>query len=150
MNVFVVDAVRTPRGRGNDKGALKVVKPVELLAQTLRALKVRTQFDESQVADAIFGCVTQTADQGTNIGKLALIAAGWSDATPGMTINRYCASGLSAVNYAALKAASDDGLAVGGGLEMMSRVPMGTDQGPLTHDFPFPSQLSLPRLGHHN
>jgi acetyl-CoA C-acetyltransferase len=147
MNVFVVDAVRTPRGRGNDKGSLKVVKPVELLAQTLRALKARTRFDESQVADAIFGCVTQTADQGTNIGKLALIAAGWSDATPGMTINRYCASGLSAVNYAALKAANDDGLAIGGGIEMMSRVPMGSDQGPLTHDFPFQKAAMLIPIG---
>lgn len=147
MNVYVVDAVRTPRGRGNDKGSLKVVKPVELLAQTLRALRTRTPFDDSQVADAIFGCVTQTADQGTNIGKLAMIAAGWSDAAPGMTINRYCASGLSAVNYAALKAASDDGLAVGGGVEMMSRVPMGSDQGPLTHDFAFQQAALLIPIG---
>ncbi len=147
MNVFIVDAVRTPRGRGNDKGALKAVKPLELLAQTLRALKSRSGIDESRVADAIFGCVTQTADQGTNIGKLALIAAGWDDATPGMTINRYCASGLSAVNYAALKAVSDDGLSLGGGLEMMSRVPMGSDQGPLTHDFPFQKTAMLIPIG---
>ncbi|MBM4218224.1 MAG: acetyl-CoA C-acyltransferase [Gammaproteobacteria bacterium] len=147
MNMYVVDAVRTPRGRGNDKGTLKVLKPVELLAQTLRALKARTEIDESRVSDAIIGCVTQTADQGTNIGKLALIAAGWSDATPAMTINRYCASGLSAVCYAALKAANDDSLAVGGGVEMMSRVPMSADQGPLTHDFAFQKSARLIPIG---
>lgn len=147
MKVYIVDAVRTPRGRGNDKGTLKVLKPVQLLAQTLKALKARTSLDESQLADAIVGCVTQTSDQGTNIAKLALIGAGWSDAAPAMTINRYCASGLSAVNYAALKAASDEGLALGGGLEMMSRVPMGSDQGPLTHDFAFQKSAMLIPIG---
>jgi acetyl-CoA C-acetyltransferase len=142
-----VDAVRTPRGRGNDKGSLKGVKPVDLMAQTLRALATRAPFDAARVADTIVGCVTQTADQGTNIGKLAAIAAGWSDAAPGMTLNRYCASGLSAVNYAALRAQHDDALAVGGGVEMMSRVPMGSDQGPLTHDLPFQQSALLIPIG---
>lgn len=147
MTVHVIDAVRTPRGRGNDKGSLKSVKPVDLLAQTLRAVSARTAFDPAHLADTIIGCVTQTADQGSNLGKLAAIAAGWSDQAPGMTVNRYCASGLSAVNYAALKAVHDDGLAVGGGVEMMSRVAVGSDKGPLTHDGAFQQTVLLIPIG---
>ena len=147
MSAYIVDAVRTPRGRGNDKGSLKSIKPVDLMAQVLRALGTRAGIDSKHVADTLIGCVTQTADQGTNIGKLAVLAAGWSDAVPAMSINRYCASGLSAVNYAALKAVADDGLAVGGGVEIMSRVPMGSDQGPLVHDFPFQQAQMLIPIG---
>ena len=147
MSVYVVDAVRTPRGRGNDKGSLKTIQPVQLMAQALRALAARTQLDSANVVDTLIGCVTQTGEQGANIGKLAAIAAGWSDATSGMSVNRYCASGLAAVNYAALKAASEQGLAVGGGVEMMSRVPLGSDQGPLTHDFVFQRSAALIPIG---
>ena len=146
-NAYIVDAVRTPRGRGNDKGSLRAVTPVDLMAQSLSALAARTRIDTARIADAIIGCVTQTGDQGTNIGKLALIAANWSDAAPGMTINRYCASGLTAVHYAAVRAASEDGLATGGGVEMMSRVPMGADKGPLTHDLPFQKAAMLVPIG---
>ena len=144
---FIIDAVRTPRGRGNDKGALRALKPVDLMAVPLRALVSRTGLDTSRVADAFIGCVTQTGEQGANIGKLSLIAAGWSDGVPAMTINRYCASGLSAVHLAALEALASDGLALGGGLEMMSRVPMAADQGPLTHDFEFQKQTTLVPIG---
>jgi len=144
---YIVDAVRTARGRGNDKGALRQVKPVDLLAQALQALVARTGLDTSQVADVLIGCVTQTAEQGTDIGKLAAIAAGWPDSVPAMTLNRYCASGLSAVNYAALRAQSEDGIAIGGGIESMSRVPMGSDQGPLTHDTAFQQANALVPIG---
>ena len=147
MNALIVDAVRTPRGRGNDKGSLKSVRPVDLMGQTLKALASRTGLDTSKVADILIGCVTQTADQGSNLGKLSVVAAGWNDAAPGMTVNRYCASGLSAVNYAALKAMQDDGVAVGGGVEMMSRVPVASDKGPLTHDFPFQQRELLIPIG---
>ena len=147
MNAYIVDAVRTPRGRGNDKGSLKTIRPIDLMGQTLRALATRTGLDSSKVADTLIGCVTQTADQGSNIGKLSVIAAGWSDRAPGMSVNRYCASGLSAVNYAALKAVQEDGIAVGGGVEMMSRVPVASDKGPLTHDFPFQQQAVLLPIG---
>ena len=147
MNAYVIDAVRTPRGRGNDKGSLKSIRPIDLMGQTLKALAARTGLDSSKVADTLIGCVTQTAEQGTNIGKLAVIAAGWSDRAPGMTVNRYCASGLSAVNYAALKALHEEGFAVGGGVEMMSRVPVASDKGPLTHDFPFQQQAVLIPIG---
>jgi acetyl-CoA C-acetyltransferase len=146
-NAYIVDAVRTPRGRGNDKGSLRAVTPVDLMAQSLSALAARTRIDTARIADAIIGCVTQTGDQGSNIGKLALIAANWSDAAPGMTINRYCASGLTAVHYAAVRAAGEDALATGGGVEMMSRVPMGADKGPLTHDLPFQKAAMLVPIG---
>jgi len=95
---LIIEALRTPRGRGNDKGALRSLKPVDLLARQLKALAQQTGIDTAQVSDAIIGCVTQTADQGANIAKLALVRAGWSDQVPGLSINRYCASGLSAVH----------------------------------------------------
>ena len=146
-HAYIAEALRTPRGRGNDKGSLKSVKPAALLAQVLRGMAQRTSLDTSQVNDAIFGCVTQTADQGASVGTLALPLAGWSDTVSAVTINRYCASGLSATNFAALQALHGDTLAVGGGIEMMSRVPMGSDQGPLTHDAALQVQAQLPPIG---
>jgi acetyl-CoA C-acetyltransferase len=118
-HAYIADAVRTPRGKGNDKGSLKSVKPAVLLAQTLRALAQRTGLDTGRVNDAIFGCVTQTADQGASVGTLALPLAGWSDSVSAVTINRYCASGLSATSFAAMQALHGDTLALGGGVEMM-------------------------------
>ena len=144
---YIVDAVRTPRGRGNDKGALKGVKPVDLLATAFRAIGERTGVKTAEVTDAVIGCVTQTAEQGANIGKLASLAAGWDDAVSGVTINRYCASGLSAVNFAAMQALTQDTLAVGGGVEMMSRVPMASDKGPLTHDFDYQKANHIVPIG---
>lgn len=144
---LIIEALRTPRGRGSDKGALRGIKPVDLLATQLQALAGQTGIDTARVSDAIIGCVTQTADQGANIAKLALVRAGWSDHVPGLSINRYCASGLSAVHMAAQQAMASDGLAVGGGVEMMSRVPMASDQGPLTHDFEFQQQTTLVPIG---
>lgn len=146
-HALIIDALRTPRGRGNDKGALRSLKPVDLLAQQLAALASQTGIDTAQVSDAFIGCVTQTAEQGANIAKLALVKAGWSDSVPGLSINRYCASGLSAVHLAAQEALASDGLAVGGGVEMMSRVPMASDKGPLTHDFEFQQQTTLVPIG---
>jgi acetyl-CoA C-acetyltransferase len=144
---WIVDAVRTPRGRGNDKGALHPLRPLELLAQTLRALERRQPFEAGALADLVIGCVTQTAEQGANVGKLAAIAAGWPDTVPAMTVNRYCASGLSAVGYAALRACADDGFAIGGGVEMMARVPMASDRGPLTHDVELQRVAALLPIG---
>ncbi len=146
-HAYIADAVRTPRGRGNDKGSLKTVKPAELLAQTLRALAQRTSLDTALVSDAIFGCVTQTGEQGASVGTMALPLAGWDDAVSAVTINRYCASGLSATNFAALQALHGDTLALGGGIEMMSRVPMSSDKGPLTHDRELQLQARLVPIG---
>jgi acetyl-CoA C-acetyltransferase len=144
---LIIEALRSPRGRGNDKGALRQIKPVDLLAQQLTALAKRTGLNTAQVSDTLIGCVTQTADQGANIAKLSLVRAGWHDSVPGLSINRYCASGLSAVHLAAQQAMDNDSLAVGGGVEMMSRVPMASDQGPLTHDFEFQQQTTLVPIG---
>jgi acetyl-CoA C-acetyltransferase len=144
---IIVEAVRTPRGKGNDKGSLKSVKPAELLSQALVALASRSAVDTAQINDAIFGCVSQTGEQGSSVGTLALPLAGWSDGVSAVTINRYCASGLSATNFAALQALNGDTLTVGGGIEMMSRVPMGSDQGPLTHDLALQVQASLVPIG---
>ena len=146
-HAYIADTVRTPRGRGNDKGSLKPVKPAELLAQALRALAERTALDTAQVSDAVFGCVSQTGEQGASVGTMALPLAGWNDAVGAVTINRYCASGLSATHFAALQALHGDTLAVGGGVEMMSRVPMGSDQGPLTHDRALQVQAQLVPIG---
>ena len=145
--VYIAQAVRTPRGKGNDKGSLRAIKPALLLAQALTSLSSRTALETRQVSDAVFGCVTQTGDQGASVGTLALPLAGWDDAVGAVTINRYCASGLSAVNFAALQASHGDTLAVGGGVEMMSRVPMGSDQGALTHDIELQTLAHLVPIG---
>ena len=144
--LVILDALRTPRGRGNAKGALAGVKPVDLLAAPLRALAERHPAAQA-ATEAVFGCVTQTGEQGGNIGKLALVAAGYPDVVPGLTINRYCASGISAIRLAALAAREADGLALAGGVESMSRVPMASDKGPLTHDFDFQRAAGLVPIG---
>lgn len=144
--IVIIDTLRTPRGRGHAKGALAGVKPVDLLAAVLRALAGRYPAAAGAV-EGIFGCVTQTGAQGANIGKLGLIAAGLPDSVPGLTVNRFCASGISAVRLAALAAAEADGLALAGGVESMSAVPMAADRGPLTHDAEFQSAAALVPIG---
>ena len=144
---LIIDAVRSPRGRGNDKGALRGLKPVQLLASQLKALSDQTRIDTALLEDLVVGCVSQTAEQGANLGKLAALQAGWSDAVAAVTLNRYCASGLSAVGWAAQQAQAHEGLAVAAGVEMMSRVPMASDQGPLTHDRELQSAHTLVPIG---
>lgn len=133
-DVVVIEALRTPRGAGRASGALHGVKPARLLAGLLAQTRDRLSLDVEQVADGIFGCVTQTGEQGGNIGKIASMLAGWSERMPAATINRYCTSGLSAVNFAAQQAATTGRLVVAGGVESMSRIPMSSDNSPLTHD----------------
>ena len=130
----VIEALRTPRGAAKETGALHSVTPMELLAGVLRDLAKRTGVDTNEVADGVFGCVTQTGEQGGNIGKSACLLADWSPHLSAVTINRYCASGLSAVNWAAQQARDASGLAVAGGVEMMSRVPMFGDKVPYYTD----------------
>lgn len=129
MDAYVVDAVRTPRGKGREGGALADVKPMELLAQTYRALNARTDVAEI-VEDIVVGCVTETGEQGANIGKIAALYAGWPPVSSGVTVNSFCASGLTACALAAQKVASgSEKVVVAGGVESMSRVPMFSDQG---------------------
>lgn len=132
---YIYDAIRTPRGRGKEDGALHNVKPVDLLATLLRALQERNHLDTRQIDDIVLGCVTPIGEQGGNIARTAALYAGWDLDTPGMQINRFCASGLETVNLAAMKVRSGwEELVVAGGVESMSRVAMGSDGGAMYED----------------
>lgn len=132
---YIIDAIRTPRGKGKKDGTLHEVKPISLLTTLLNELKERHNLDTSQVDDIVLGCVTPIGDQGADIAKTAAIAAGWDNDVAGVQINRFCASGLEAVNLAAQKVRSGwEDLVVAGGVESMSRVPMGSDGGPWALD----------------
>ena len=127
---YIYDCVRTPRGKGKKNGALYEVTPVDMLAQLLKSLEKRNNLDTSLVEDVIIGCVTPIGDQGGNIAKTAVLFADWASSVPGFQLNRFCASGLEAVNLAAMKVRSGwQDLVVAGGVESMSRVPMGYDGG---------------------
>ncbi|MBA4246019.1 MAG: acetyl-CoA acetyltransferase [Pseudomonas sp.] len=127
---YIFDAVRTPRGKGKKDGALYSVKPVQLVAGLLNALQARNDLDTSQVDDIVLGCVTPVGDQGADIAKTAAMVADWDVSVAGVQLNRFCASGLEAVNMGAMKVRSGfEDLVVVGGVESMSRVPMGSDGG---------------------
>ncbi|RON12338.1 acetyl-CoA C-acetyltransferase [Pseudomonas frederiksbergensis] len=127
---LIFDALRTPRGKGKANGTLHSVKPVNLVAGLLTALQQRTSLDTSQVDDVVLGCVTPIGDQGSDIAKTATQVADWDVSVAGMQLNRFCASGLEAVNLGAMKVRSGfEDLVVVGGVESMSRVPMGSDGG---------------------
>jgi acetyl-CoA C-acetyltransferase len=132
MNAFIIDAVRTARGRGKPgKGGLSSVHPQELLAQALAALAARQPgVLPKHAEDVIAGCVSQAGEQGANIARNAVLAAGWPIEVPATTINRFCSSGQQAVHFAAQAVASGSAeLVVAGGVESMARVPMGSDGG---------------------
>ncbi|AZF06807.1 acetyl-CoA C-acetyltransferase [Pseudomonas sp. R5-89-07] len=127
---LIFDAIRTPRGKGKADGALYSVKPVNLVAGLLTALAQRNDLDTRQVDDIVLGCVTPVGDQGADIAKTAALVADWDTSVAGVQINRFCASGLEAVNLGAMKVRSGfEDLVVVGGVESMSRVPMGSDGG---------------------
>jgi acetyl-CoA C-acetyltransferase len=127
---MVFDAIRTPRGRGKSSGSLHEVKPISLLTGVLKELQKRHALDTSQVDDVVMGCVTPVGEQGSCIAKTAALAAGWDFRASGVQLNRFCASGLEAVNMAAQKVRSGwEDMVVAGGVESMSRVPLGTDRG---------------------
>ena len=132
---FVFDAVRTPRGKGKKDGSLHEVKPVDLLAGTLNALRARHDFDTATVDDVVMGVVSPIGEQGSVIAKVAALKAGWDWQCAGVQLNRFCASGLEAVNMAAQKVRSGwEDLVVAGGVESMSRVPIGSDGGAWAQD----------------
>ena len=127
---FVYDAIRTPRGKGKKDGSLYEVKPVNLLAGLLTELQKRNGFDTAAVDDVVMGIVSPIGDQGSVLPKVAALKAGWDVRCAGLQINRFCASGLEAVNLAAQKVRSGwEDLVVAGGVESMSRVPIGSDGG---------------------
>ncbi len=132
---FVYDAIRTPRGKGKKDGSLHEVKPVNLLAGVLTELQRRNDFDTSQVDDVVMGVVSPVGEQGAVIAKVAALKAGWDFRCSGVQLNRFCASGLEAVNMAAQKVRSGwEDLVVAGGVESMSRVPIGSDGGAWAQD----------------
>src|SRR6476659_8885130 len=133
---FIYDAIRTPRGRGKATGSLHEVKPVSLVSGLLDALRERNpNLDPARIDDVVLGCVTPIGDQGADIAKTAALAAGLPDSVPGVQLNRFCGSGLEAVNQAAARVRSGwEVLVVAGGVESMSRVPMGSDGGPWAMD----------------
>jgi acetyl-CoA C-acetyltransferase len=134
-HAYIYDAVRTPRGKGKPDGKLHEVKPISLLTQQLKALQSRNKFDTQLVSDVVIGCVTPVGEQGMNIAKSAAMLADWNERVAGVTLNRFCASGLEAINLAAAKVASGfEDLVVAGGVESMSRVPMGLDGGAWAQD----------------
>lgn len=134
--IFVYDAIRTPRGRGRRDGALHGVKPITLVTELLHALQERNpDLDPSRIDDLILGCVSPLRDQGADIARTAAIAAGLPDTVAGLQLNRFCASGLEAVNTAAQKIASGwESMVIAGGVESMSRVPMASDGGAWAND----------------
>jgi len=132
---YVFDAIRTPRGKGKKDGSLHEVKPINLLSGLLSDLQKRHQFDTAMVDDVVMGVVSPVGEQGSVIAKVAALKAGWDFQCAGVQINRFCASGLEAVNMAAQKVRSGwEDLVVAGGVESMSRVPIGSDGGAWAQD----------------
>ncbi len=129
-DAYIYDAVRTPRGKGKKDGSLHEITGLSLATQVLEALRDRNDLDTSKVDDVILGCVTPVGELGADIARTAVLSAGWAQTVAGVQINRFCASGLEAVNMATAKVKSGEAdFAVGGGVEAMSRVPMGSDGG---------------------
>ena len=129
-SAYIFDAVRTPRGKGKSAGSLHTVKAVDLLGTALRGIQRRNELDTSHLDDVTVGCVTQVGEQGACIARTAVLEAGYDESVAAVTLNRFCGSGLEAVNGAAAKVASSFcDLVVAGGVESMSRVKMGSDGG---------------------
>ncbi|MEL6868561.1 MAG: acetyl-CoA C-acetyltransferase [Pseudomonadota bacterium] len=134
-DAYIFDAVRTPRGRGKASGSLHQITPIDLTRQMLAALRDRNELDTSYVDDVVLGCVSPVGEQGANIARAAVLVADYAQNVPGKQLNRFCASGLEAVNAAAAQVmAGQSDLAIGGGVECMSRVPMGSDSGAMAAD----------------
>ncbi len=134
-DALIIDAVRTPRGRGKRAkgdtpgGGLSEIHPQELMAQTLNRLAEKASFDPALVDDVVLGTVSQAKEQGACIARNSILAAGWPDEVTGVSLNRFCGSGLQGVNFAAMGVASGmQDVTIGGGVESMSRVPMGSDE----------------------
>jgi acetyl-CoA C-acetyltransferase len=146
---FVFDAIRTPRGKGKKDGSLYEVKPINLLAGLLTELQRRNDFDTAQVDDIVMGIVAPVGEQGSVLPKVAALKAGWDFQCAGVQLNRFCASGLEAVNMAAQKVRSGwEDLVVAGGVESMSRVPIGSDGGAWAMDPETNSKTAVRAAGH--
>lgn len=144
IEAYIYDTVRTPRGKGKKDGSLHQATPVWLLRTLLQALQQRHHLDTALVDDVVLGCVTPVGEQGADIARTAVLDAGWSETVAGVTLSRFCASGLEAVNLAAAKIMSGmEDMVVAGGVESMSRWPMGSDGGAWVMDPRVNSALSF-------
>ena len=134
-DAYIYDHVRSPRGRGKPSGSLHEVTPVDLATQVLASLRDRNEIDTSVIDDVVMGCVSPVGEQGSCIARTAVLNADFDQSVPGKQLNRFCASGLEAVNTAAAQVmAGQSDITVGGGIECMSRVPMGSDSGAMHAD----------------
>ncbi|MBB6227701.1 acetyl-CoA C-acetyltransferase [Polymorphobacter multimanifer] len=129
-DAYIYDTVRTPRGKGKKDGKLHEITPIQLATQVLEAIRDRNGIDTADVDDVILGCVAPVGEQGSDIARVAVLNADYAESTAGVQINRFCASGLEATNMAVAKVMAGEAMfAIGGGVESMSRVPMGSDGG---------------------
>ena len=150
QQAYIYDAIRTPRGRGTAKatGALADLSPFELLHALYESLEQRTNLDKTLVEEVVLGCVTQAKEQAGNIAKASLLYSGWPEQIPGMTVHRYCSSGLDALNVAAMKVnVGQVKCALAGGVEMMSRVPMMSDQAAIFSDPALAAKCRMVMMG---
>jgi acetyl-CoA C-acetyltransferase len=132
---YIYDAVRTPRGKGKSSGALHEITALSLGTQVLQAIRDRNNLDTSKVDDVVFGCVSPVGEQGGDIARIAVLNAEYAETTAGVQVDRFCASGLEACNMAASKVITGEAdMAIGGGVESMSRVPMGAAGGAWSTD----------------
>lgn len=135
QDAFIYDAIRTPRGKAKADGGLHDLSPFELLTPLYHALAERNNLDPTLVGDVLLGCVTQHGEQAGNIAKSSALYAGWPSSVSGMTLTRFCSSGLDAINVAAMKVmVGQEQATIGGGIEMMSRVPMMSDKAAIFND----------------
>jgi acetyl-CoA C-acetyltransferase len=147
-DALIYDALRSPRGRAKEGASLNSLTPQALLKQLYAALVSRTGLAPGEVADVILGCVTQAGEQAGNIAKNSTLYAGWPGSVPGLTVNRYCSSGIDAMALAALKVAAGQAeVTVAGGVEMMSRAPMLSDQARVFTDPQFAAQCRMLMMG---
>lgn len=134
-DAFIYDAVRTPRGKGKKSGSLHEITALDLATQSLKAVRDRNDLDTSDVDDVVLGCVSPVGEQGADIARVAVLNAEYAETTAGVQIDRFCASGLEACNMAAAKVMTGEAdMAIGGGVESMSRVPMGASGGAWSSD----------------
>ncbi len=147
-NAYIYDAIRTPRGKARPDGGLHDLTPYDLMSTLYSALEERTGLDPNKIEDVILGCATQSGEQAANIAKTSTLYHGWPTSIPGITVNRYCSSGIDAINFAAMKVISGmNDVVIAGGVEMMSRVAMLSDKPAPFMDIKLASKLGMFMMG---
>tara|TARA_B100000446_G_scaffold38056_3_gene33405 strand:- start:5472 stop:6683 length:1212 start_codon:yes stop_codon:yes gene_type:complete len=147
-HAYIYDAIRTPRGKARPDGALHDLTPYDLLSTLYSALETRTGLNAKDIEDVVLGCATQSGEQAANIAKTSTLYHGWPTSIPGITVNRYCSSGIDAINFAAMKVMTGmNELVVAGGVEMMSRVAMLSDKPAPFMDIKLAGKLGMFMMG---